>query len=171
MVGRYRRTADGWSVETVRLSTTPDHHDGEWIRIRRFGFWIKDVRSVEELAELVPLADLEPYGLGRHCEPGALRSRFGRRERCHDGRDRRTGGPALNTGGDVRGGMSPLRCVSSSSISRVARIRAARYARTPSTRMPYASNVLVIFMLQLGRSFGLRAPGGLAIAPLSAQRG
>jgi hypothetical protein len=62
MADRYR-TADGWTVETVRLSMTPDRHDGEWIRVRRFGFWIQDVRSVEELAQLVPLADLEPYGL------------------------------------------------------------------------------------------------------------
>ena len=28
MTGRYR-TRDGWSVEVVRLTCTPDHHDGE----------------------------------------------------------------------------------------------------------------------------------------------
>jgi hypothetical protein len=31
----------GWSVEVVRLSGTPDHHDGEWIRIRQYGAYVK----------------------------------------------------------------------------------------------------------------------------------
>lgn len=64
MAARYR-TADGWAVETVRLTMTPDHHDGEWIRLRRFGYWIADVRAVEDLARYVSLAELEPDGLGR----------------------------------------------------------------------------------------------------------
>ncbi len=29
MADRYR-TGDGWSVEVVRLTCTPDRHDGEW---------------------------------------------------------------------------------------------------------------------------------------------
>lgn len=37
------RTANGWPVESVRLSMTPDHRGDEWLRVRRFGFWIADV--------------------------------------------------------------------------------------------------------------------------------
>ena len=37
MADRYR-TKDGWSVEIVQLTCTPDHHDGEWLRIRYFGY-------------------------------------------------------------------------------------------------------------------------------------
>lgn len=104
MADRYR-TADGWSVETVVLSMTPDRHDGEWIRVRRFGFWIRDVRSVEELAELVPLAELEPYGLAPwplpacrsvHSEPGSakLSAMSERMSHRRDGRGgRRSKGP------------------------------------------------------------------------------
>jgi hypothetical protein len=58
--GRRFGTADGWSVEAVRLSMTPDRHDGEWLRARRFGFWIADVRAVEDLARYFRLADLQP---------------------------------------------------------------------------------------------------------------
>jgi hypothetical protein len=35
------RTADGWSVEVVRLTGTPDHHDGEWLRVNYFGFHVE----------------------------------------------------------------------------------------------------------------------------------
>jgi hypothetical protein len=57
------RAPGGWSVEVVKLHTTSDHHDGEWLRIRRFGWWTADVRSPVELAQWFPLADLEPEGL------------------------------------------------------------------------------------------------------------
>src|SRR5579864_3336020 len=44
------RTSDGcWSVEVVRLTGTPNKHDGEWIRVRNFGFFVADVRTVTEL--------------------------------------------------------------------------------------------------------------------------
>lgn len=52
------RTTDDWSVEVVRLRLTPDHHDGEWLRVRFHGLWVADVRQVAELAEWFPLADL-----------------------------------------------------------------------------------------------------------------
>lgn len=53
------KTSDGcWSVEIVNLSCTPDKHDGEWIRVRHYGFTITDVRRVEALAEYVDLRDL-----------------------------------------------------------------------------------------------------------------
>jgi hypothetical protein len=62
MSDRYR-TKDGWSVEIVRLVCTPDHHDGEWLRICYFGYHVRDVRSVSELERYFPLADLEPEAL------------------------------------------------------------------------------------------------------------
>jgi hypothetical protein len=62
-VGDRYRTKDGWSVEVVWLLATPDHHDGEWIRVRYFGFHVADVRSVAELGQWFALADLEPETL------------------------------------------------------------------------------------------------------------
>lgn len=62
---RYR-TRDGWSVEIVSLTETPDHHDGKWMRVTYFGSWVADVRTPEELAHYFPLAELEPV------EPGSL---------------------------------------------------------------------------------------------------
>jgi hypothetical protein len=38
MAGRWRTQDGSWSVEVVTLSDTPDHHDGQWIRIRRLGY-------------------------------------------------------------------------------------------------------------------------------------
>jgi hypothetical protein len=62
-VGERYRTEDGWSVEVVWLSCTPDHHDGEWLRIRYFGFHVSDVRSVSELERWFSLASLKPETL------------------------------------------------------------------------------------------------------------
>jgi hypothetical protein len=54
------RTRDGqFTVEVVRLALTGRHADGEWIRLRQWGFHVTDVRSVEELAAYLNLADLE----------------------------------------------------------------------------------------------------------------
>jgi len=50
----------GWSVEVIRLSGTPDRHDGEWIRVRQHGCWVADVRSVREIERWIRLAELEP---------------------------------------------------------------------------------------------------------------
>jgi hypothetical protein len=45
-------------VETIRLSGTSGR-DGEWLRVKRGGYHVADVRTVAELAELgIDLADL-----------------------------------------------------------------------------------------------------------------
>jgi hypothetical protein len=62
MADRYR-TASGWSVEVVERSGTPDHSDGQQLRVRYHGFYVADVRTVAELEQYFPLADLEPDGL------------------------------------------------------------------------------------------------------------
>jgi rhodanese-related sulfurtransferase len=53
------RAPGGWTVEVVRLSLTPDRHDGEWIRLKQFGAFHADVRTPAEVERWVPLADLE----------------------------------------------------------------------------------------------------------------
>ncbi|MGH3401892.1 MAG: hypothetical protein ACRDRJ_05120 [Streptosporangiaceae bacterium] len=63
-MGQQWRTADGeWTVEHVVLSCTPNHHDGQWLRVRYHGYYVEDVRSPAELSEHVPLTELEPYEL------------------------------------------------------------------------------------------------------------
>ena len=54
------RAADGWTVEVVQLSCTPNHRDGMWLRVKQYSSWVADVRTVAELAQYVELADLEP---------------------------------------------------------------------------------------------------------------
>jgi hypothetical protein len=61
MTERWR--AGDWTVQVVHLSVTPNHGDGEWHRVSSCGWWVADVRSVAELAQWLPLADLEPDGL------------------------------------------------------------------------------------------------------------
>jgi hypothetical protein len=62
MADRYR-TAGGWSVEVIERSGTPDNTDGQQLRVRYHGFYVADVRTVAELEQWFPLADLEPDGL------------------------------------------------------------------------------------------------------------
>lgn len=57
------RAPGGWTVQVVVLAGTPDRHDGEWLRVTQYGSWVADVRTVAELAQWFPLADLEPDGL------------------------------------------------------------------------------------------------------------
>jgi hypothetical protein len=46
-------------VEVVRLSCTGKGRDGEWLRVRRHGYYVGEVRTVGELAGLgIDLADL-----------------------------------------------------------------------------------------------------------------
>jgi hypothetical protein len=46
------------TVETIRLSCT-DGRDGDWLRVKRHGYHVADVRTVAELAGLgIDLADL-----------------------------------------------------------------------------------------------------------------
>lgn len=61
MPDRYR-TPDGWTVEVVQLSGTHGR-DGQWLRVRYRSYFVADVRSVGELEQWFPLADLEPDGL------------------------------------------------------------------------------------------------------------
>jgi len=61
MADRYR-TASGWSVEVVERSGTPD---GQQLRVRYHGFYVADVRTVAELEQWIPLADLELDALTR----------------------------------------------------------------------------------------------------------
>lgn len=68
LVAKRWRTADGqWCVDAIRLSGTPDRRDGDWLRVRWRGYWKADVRTVAELARLVPLDQLAeaPLALGR----------------------------------------------------------------------------------------------------------
>ena len=56
------RSGDGsWRIEVVCLEATGSRRPGERIRITRDGYYYGEVWSVEELAAVVPLADLEEY--------------------------------------------------------------------------------------------------------------
>lgn len=57
------RAPGGWTVELVRVSGTPDKRDGEFLRVRQYGYFTADVRSVAELEQWFPLAELESDGL------------------------------------------------------------------------------------------------------------
>lgn len=59
MADRYR-APEGWTVEVVHLTGTPDHHDGEWLRVKQYGIWTADVRTIPELQQWVDLSELEP---------------------------------------------------------------------------------------------------------------
>jgi hypothetical protein len=59
MGDRYR-TADGWAVEVVELSATPDRNDGERLKVTYYGFFVAIVRTVAELEQWFALSDLEP---------------------------------------------------------------------------------------------------------------
>ncbi len=59
MADRYRAPG-GWTVDVIHLSSTPDHRDGEWLRVGLHGVHVADVRTVAELEQWFPLAELEP---------------------------------------------------------------------------------------------------------------
>jgi hypothetical protein len=52
-------TADGWGVEVVQMTATPDRHDGESFRVSYRGFHVGYARSVLELERWIELADLQ----------------------------------------------------------------------------------------------------------------
>jgi hypothetical protein len=53
------RSADGqWTIDAIRLSLTGTGRDGEQLRISHLGFFIAEVRSVDELRRYVELAEL-----------------------------------------------------------------------------------------------------------------
>lgn len=58
MGDRYR-TGDGWAVEVVELSATPDGNDGERLKVTYYGSFVALVRTVAELEQWFPLAELE----------------------------------------------------------------------------------------------------------------
>jgi hypothetical protein len=54
------RSPDGeWIIDVIHLTLTGTHRDGEWLRVRRWGMHFADLRTVEQLAEVVDLATLE----------------------------------------------------------------------------------------------------------------
>ena len=71
MGDRYR-TADGWAVEVIELSATPDRNDGERLKVTYCGFFVALVHTVAELERWFPLADFRPemLALRRHLEHG-----------------------------------------------------------------------------------------------------
>jgi hypothetical protein len=72
MSDRYR-TPDGYTVEAITLSGTPDNRDGQWLRVSLHGFHVADVRTVAELEQWFVLGDLEPDGpLAGGCQMSAL---------------------------------------------------------------------------------------------------
>ncbi|MGH3272893.1 MAG: hypothetical protein ACRDNZ_01020 [Streptosporangiaceae bacterium] len=54
------RSADGrWRVDLIRLSCTSDHRDGEHLRISWDGYYIAEVRTLDELSTYLNPAELE----------------------------------------------------------------------------------------------------------------
>jgi hypothetical protein len=82
MGDRYR-TPSGWSVEVVERSGTPDNSDGQQLRVRYHRFYVADVRTVAELEQWFPLADLEPDGLTVTAPKRPAASRRARDRRDH----------------------------------------------------------------------------------------
>lgn len=60
-------TQDGWSVEAVQLTGTPDHHDGTWLRIKHCGFYVEcsAIAPHERPRAGQPVAALSLPGIGR----------------------------------------------------------------------------------------------------------
>lgn len=66
------RAPGGWRVEVVHLTGTPDHNDGERLRVTQYGSWVADVRTVGELAQWFELSDLEPELVWSHSSMTSL---------------------------------------------------------------------------------------------------
>jgi len=75
-----------WAVEVIRLTGTPDRHDGEWLRVRYYGWFVADVRAVEHLAEYFDLAELAEDGLVDRPPHGVVHAAL-RHEIRHSGFD------------------------------------------------------------------------------------
>jgi hypothetical protein len=94
MGDRYR-TPDGWVVEVIELSATPDRNDGERFKVTYYGFFVALVSTVAELEQWLALSDLEPETLilRRKCAgwPGPVGTGRGKRSR---GRSRTRPGTA-----------------------------------------------------------------------------
>jgi rhodanese-related sulfurtransferase len=73
MPSRYRAPG-GWTVDVITLSATPDHRDGEWLRVSFHGVHVADVRTVAELEQWFSLETLEEtLGLPPQALPPARR--------------------------------------------------------------------------------------------------
>ena len=46
-------------LETVTLAGTPDNRDGSWLRVRRLGYYVADVRDAAGMACYIDLRELE----------------------------------------------------------------------------------------------------------------
>jgi hypothetical protein len=56
---RFRSTDGEWVVDVIRLSLTGDHRDGECFRVTRHGFFVAEVKTIDELRQHVDPAELE----------------------------------------------------------------------------------------------------------------
>jgi hypothetical protein len=57
------RAPGGWRVQIVRLEGARARPAGEWLRVTQYGWWTADVRTVAELEQWFPLAELEEHAL------------------------------------------------------------------------------------------------------------
>jgi hypothetical protein len=105
MGDRYR-TPDGWAVEVVGLSATPDRNDGERLKVTYYGFFVAVVRTVAELEQWFALSDLEPETLVSRREragrPGPVRRGPGKRSRGQSRTGPGTGDRATDRRGRIR---------------------------------------------------------------------
>jgi hypothetical protein len=60
MGDRYR-TADGWAVEVVALSATPDRNDGERLKVTYCGFFVEGSGIAVDGRDPRVAADVLPY--------------------------------------------------------------------------------------------------------------
>jgi hypothetical protein len=72
--GKRWRAPGGWTVEIVHLTGTSDNSDGDRLRVCQYGFWAADVRTVAELEQWFPVADLEPELSARSRDHGLARN-------------------------------------------------------------------------------------------------
>jgi hypothetical protein len=56
---RFRGIDGEWVVDVIRLSLTGDHRDGERFRVTRHGFFVAEVKTIDELRQHVDPAELE----------------------------------------------------------------------------------------------------------------
>ena len=56
---RFRTTDGEWVVDVIRLSLTGDHRDGDRFRVTRHGFFVAEVKTIDELRQHVDPAELE----------------------------------------------------------------------------------------------------------------
>lgn len=52
-------TSDGWGVEVVVRTATPERRGGQSFRVSHHGFHVGYARSIAELERWIELADLE----------------------------------------------------------------------------------------------------------------